>query len=339
MSQTTESKENRSVSNNVIPFIPEDDFYFSKGVQAFQKRKFDMALKWLRKAIDTNPMEPLYPCQMSIIYTEVGAYHAANQILLEVLEQQGDAYTDCYYFLANNYAHLGLPVDAQKYAKMYIEKDSDGEFKEEAEQLVAILEISEDDMDDDWLDAEEEELLMYQETAFYYIERKEWQKAIPLLQEMMAIFPDHMTAKHEYAYALFFSGEQREAIHLEETWIAKHPSSIFSLTNLMIFYYEQGKQELVTQVKQLLTNVYPIHEQQKLRIAIAFAHVGCPDSAYGRFLSLAKARLKGHINYYRYFAKVSYQMGDINRAQRLWDEGKKIHAILLQEQAPWETGE
>nr|WP_090855950.1 hypothetical protein [Paraliobacillus sp. PM-2] len=322
----------QSTVDNVIPFIPEGDFYFSKGVHAFQKRKFDIALKWFKKATEADPTEPLYPCQMSIIYTEIGAYHAANQILTEVIEKQGEDYLDCYYLIANNYAHLGLLHDAQKYATIYLEKDPEGEFKEETEELLSVLQLSEDD---DWLD-DEDELLMYQETAFHHLERKDWQKALPLLQEMMTLFPDHMTAKHEYAYALFFSGDRRDAINLEEAWLNKHPASIFSLTNLIMFYYEQNDQTKVDQLKHSLVNIFPIHEQQKLRLAIAFAHIGCDELAYSRFLSLSKKSLRGHINYYRYFSKVAYQVGDEKRAQRLWEEGVMLYSVLKTEQAPWQ---
>ncbi|MFB1051318.1 tetratricopeptide repeat protein [Paraliobacillus sp. JSM ZJ581] len=322
--------------NNVIPFIPEGDFYFSKGVQAFQKRKFDIALKWFKKATEADPTEPLYSCQMSVVYTEIGAYHAANQILTEVIKKQGEAYLDCYYLIANNYAHLGLLRDAKKYATIYLEKDPEGEFKEETEQLLSVLELSEEDIeDDDWLVEEEDELLIYQETAFYHLERKDWKKALPLLQEMMTLFPDHMTAKHEYAYALFFSGERKEAVRLEEQWLKKQPTSIFILTNLMMFYYEQDEQERLNQIKQSLINLFPIHEQQKLRIAIAFAHVGCDAIAYSRFLLLSKKQLRGHINYYRYFSKVAYFVGDEQRARRIWEEGSMLYSILKIEPAPW----
>ena len=106
-------------SNNIIPFIPEGDFYFTKGVEAFQNRKFNIAVKWMKKAIEAKPNDPLYQCQMSVIYTEIGAYHAANQLLTNVL--QSTEYTDCYYLIANNYAHLGLLNDAEKYVNLYLE--------------------------------------------------------------------------------------------------------------------------------------------------------------------------------------------------------------------------
>ncbi|WP_347834692.1 hypothetical protein [Gracilibacillus sp. JCM 18860] len=74
---------------NVIPFIPEGDFYFSKGVEAYQKRKFELSIKWFQKALSEKPNHPLYQCQLSIVYTEIGSYHLANQLLTDVLAKHG----------------------------------------------------------------------------------------------------------------------------------------------------------------------------------------------------------------------------------------------------------
>lgn len=320
--------------NNVIPFIPEGDFYFSKGVDAFYKRKFDIALKWLKKATEADPEEALYPCQISIIYTEIGSYHTANQILTGIIKEHGKNYPDCYYLIANNYAHLGLLKDAKKYADLYLKNDPTGEFKEETEQLLTVLDIGADD-EDDWLE-EEDELLVYQETAFYHLEKQEWELAMPLLQEMMALFPDHQTAKHEYCFALFYAGDQEEAIRIEEKWLEKDPQSIFVRTNLILFYYERQEFEKAELLQETITNIYPIHEELKLRIATTLAQTKYYQSAYQRFLRLAKSKVKGHMRYYKYFSITAYQVGDKFQAERIWKEGCKQHPLLKTEPLPWE---
>lgn len=322
--------------NNVIPFIPEGDFYFEKGVDAFYKRKFDIALKWLKKATEADDQEALYPCQMSIIYTEIGAYHAANQILTDVIKQYGEHYFDCYYLIANNYAHLGLLQDAQKYAGMYLEKAPDGEFKSETEQLMTMLDIDEYEYeyDEDWLE-EEDQLLIYQETVFHHLERKEWEEAIPLLAEMMEMFPDYPMTDHEYSYALFFAGRREEAIEREEASLVKNPHSIWARSNLAVFYYHQGNRSESSLLLTSLENVYPIHSQQCLRIAFTFASTANYHSAYQRFLRIPKSQVRGYINYYRLFSLTAFKVGQEKKAADLWQEGCRQHADLRSEEAPW----
>ncbi|MBM7600569.1 tetratricopeptide (TPR) repeat protein [Virgibacillus halotolerans] len=318
--------------NNVIPFIPEGDFYFSKGVEAFQKKKFDIAIKWLNKAMDEKPEDPLYACQMSIIYTEIGSYYEANELLTTVL--QTTDYVDCYYLLANNYAHLGLLNDAAKYANAYLDKEPEGDFSEETKQLLDLIDIDEEQVDDNWDLEEEDELLIYQETAFYHMEFMEWDKALLVIKEMMTLFPEHQLAKHDYTQALFFSGQQQDAIEMELDILKDDANSLYSMTNLAVFYYEQGNKPEYENYIQALLNVYPMHEQQKLRIAVTLAKTGFHEQAYSRFRLLAKGIVKGHPSFYRWYSKTIFQQGFPEKAQNLWEEGIKKHPKLVNEVGP-----
>ncbi|WP_163536492.1 tetratricopeptide repeat protein [Gracilibacillus sp. YIM 98692] len=319
----------------IIPFIPEGDFYFSKGVEAFQKHKFEVALKWFNKAVTEQPDNPLYKCQMSIVYTEVGSYHLANQVLTEVLATHGEKYPDCYYLLANNYAHLGLLQDAVKHAELYLEKTSDGDFQEDAKSLLDVLDFNDED-EEDWALDEEDDLLMYQETAFYHLEREEWEEAIVTLEHMIALFPHFSQARHEYHYALFFAGEQEEAIELEEKYAKDNPDNLYSQMNLTIFYYQQGKTKRFQELLTMLENIFPIHEQQKLRLATTFAQVGMYQKAFQRFRLLHKSQLKGHPSYYRWFSTCYYYLDKQEYANALWKEGCQRHTILSKQAPPWE---
>ncbi|PAV27760.1 hypothetical protein CIL05_20325 [Virgibacillus profundi] len=323
-----------SKQNNVIPFIPEGDFYFTKGVEAFQKRKFDIAIKWLRKATEAKPNDPLYQCQMSIIYTEVGAYHTANQLLTNVLKSE--EYVDCYYLLANNYAHLGLLHDAKKYALTYLDKESDGDFSEEAESLLDLIDIDEDDEKSDWDLEDEDELLIYQETVFYHMENMEWEKAIPLIEEMMIVFPEHKMAKHDYTHALFFSGNEEKAVEMELDIIKEDPNSLYSHTNLALFYYQLGQKQEYEKNIQALLNVYPIHEQQKLRIAVTMARTAYYNEACNRFRSLNKGTVKSHPSYFRWYSIAAFHHGEPSKALIIWKEGCKKFPNLAMEEVPWQ---
>lgn len=329
--QLTENADGKQ--NNVVPFIPEGDFYFTKGVEAFQKRKFDIAVKWLKKAAEAKPEEPLYQCQLSIIYTEIGEFYKANQLLTNVLQTSG--YVDCYYLLANNYAHLGLLNDAAKYVTAYLEKEPDGDFSEEANSLLELIDIEEEEDDEDnWELEDEDDLLIYQETVFYHMEYMEWDEAIPLIEEMMTLFPEHKVARHDYTQALFFSGNEQAAIQMELDALKDDPNSLYSLTNLAVFHHQLNNKMEYEYYIQALLNVYPIHEQQKLRIAITLAKTGYYHEAYLRFRSLVKGIVKSHPSYYRWYSRTLYQEGYQEKALVLWEEGSKKHPKIAKEEGP-----
>lgn len=334
MTNTNNRRTNKH-TKTVIPFIRDAEFYFSKGVEAFYKQKFEIAIKWIKKAIEEKPEEALYPAQISIIYTEMGSYHLANQILTELEEKHGDEYSDCYYLMANNYAHLGLFNDAQKCVSIYLEKDPNGEFRSEAVQLLTVLEMSLSDDEEDIELLEEDELLIYQETAFYHLQRHEWQHACKILSEMIDRFPEHRIIQHQYHYALFFFGERKKAIELEEKLSHEEDFSIYSITNLIIFYYDLGKLEKMELLIKKLKNIYPMHFEQALKIAISYAYVKRYEQAYQRFRQLPKEKLTNHLDYFRYFAKTAYALTYYQQAQRIWTKACKMHEELVAEPLPW----
>jgi tetratricopeptide (TPR) repeat protein len=327
------TNKEKSKLNNIVPYIPDGDFYFTKGIEAFRNRKFDIALKWMKKAVEQKPNEPLYQCQMSIIYTEIGAYHAANQLLTNVL--QSSDYIDCYYLIANNYAHLGLLNDAKKYANSYLDKEPDGDFSDDAKQLLELIEIDDEELDEFDLE-DEDELLIYQETAFFHMEKMEWDKALPVIEKMIELFPNHELPKHDYTQALFFLDRKEEALQKELELFEENPNSLYSLTNLAIFYYELGQKEKSDAFIQAISNVYPIHEQQKLKLAVTLARTANFEESYLRFRSIAKGKVKNHSSYYRWYSIAAYHLGEPSKSLELWKEGCHIHPHLAKEKGPWD---
>lgn len=320
----------KKTTSNVIPFIPNDDFYFTKGVQSFQQRNFELALKWMKKAVELAPDNPLYQCQLSVIYTEIGLYHEANQLLTNVANTAGEQYIDCYYLMANNYAHLGLLNDAKKYARLYLEKNTDGQFSHEAFDLLELLEMD----DEDW-DFIEDDLLMYQETVFYYMEHLEWEKALPLLEEITIIFPEHSISHHDIALCLFHLNREEEAVQMELDLLDQESHLLSSYMNLAYFYYEQGNKEAYEWYISALLNIYPIHEHQKLRLAVTLVQTGYNEEAYRRFNLLNKSMVTSHISYYRWFSLAAYRVGLEEKAEKIWSEGCSKHHSLQKETIPW----
>jgi tetratricopeptide (TPR) repeat protein len=245
-------------------------------------------------------------------------------------------YVDCYYLLANNYAHLGLLHDAKKYVMTYLEKEPDGDFAEDAASLLELIDFDEDD--EEYLTFEDEdELLIYQETIFYHMENLEWEKALPLLEDVQVIFPEHITAIHDYTQALFYTGAREEALQLERDFLENHPNEMNSHINLALFYDELNQEEKRNAHVQQLFNVYPFHEQQKLKVAAVFAKVGLHKEAFQRFRKLEKGKLNGHLSYYRWYSKAAFHSGYPSRAHQIWKEGCKKYPKLGNEEIPWQA--
>src|SRR5690554_3351304 len=102
----------RKKTGTIVPFTLSGEYYFSKGLKSYQKRDYGKAKKYLERARMLEPDEPLIPFQLAIVYTENGEFSESNKIFHELLEKSRGKMTECHYFLANNYAYLGLFKEA-----------------------------------------------------------------------------------------------------------------------------------------------------------------------------------------------------------------------------------
>ncbi|MCL6615713.1 MAG: tetratricopeptide repeat protein, partial [Anoxybacillus ayderensis] len=157
----------------VIPFIQDGTYFFNKGLACYRRRDLHKAKAYLQRAVQLEPEQSTFACQLAIVLSELGEYAQSNEWLLRVIERDDDL-TECFYFLANNYAHLGLFGEAAKYAEQYMEREPDGEFAEYTLDLLDILTIEQDD--DEWLNYDD--MLMKQEQARTLLEKGEFQEAI-----------------------------------------------------------------------------------------------------------------------------------------------------------------
>lgn len=133
----------------IIEFIPNTEFYFNRGIIAFQKNKVELAKKYLLRAADfcrTDDERAYTLCQLAICYQHTGEYAESIQILQELLQSIDKEFPEAYYFLANNYAFLNDFEKALDAVQYYLSEDPNGDFMNEAEELLAMIlyELDED---------------------------------------------------------------------------------------------------------------------------------------------------------------------------------------------------
>ncbi|MGY3777245.1 tetratricopeptide repeat protein [Isobaculum melis] len=133
----------------IIEFIPNTEFYFNRGIIAFQKNKIQLAKKYLLRAADfcqTDDERAYTLCQLAICHQHTGEYAESIQILEALLESIDKEFPEAYYFLANNYAFLNDFEKALEAVQRYLREDPNGDFINEAEELLdmVLYELNED---------------------------------------------------------------------------------------------------------------------------------------------------------------------------------------------------
>lgn len=328
----TKHSKLRKEKGKVVSFLPTGEYYYTKGLKALRKRELLKAKKYLSRAMDLEPLEPMIACQLAVVETELGNFEQSNGLLHFVLDDLDPLISECHYFLANNYAHLGLFKEAFTHAKAYLEQDESGEFAEDAEELLDLIEFdSEEGLD------EQDELIELQEEARYLLEGGSFEKAIERLEGLIAKHPDFWPAHNNLALAHFYLGEIEKAHQVLDSVLERNPGNLHALCNLAVFLFYEKQYSLLKQLVDLLRKTYPLLPEQQFKLGVTFALIGQHEDAYHWLKKLYKSGFEGEPAFYYWLSSSAHFSGRQETAENAWKYLLKISPEKAG-QEPWVSG-
>ena len=125
--------------HNVISIKMDATFFFERAVQSLDRHHYDKALKYFRKAVDYEPDNAVNHCNLAGVLSETGDFEESNRILTHIVEQIDPNMTECYFYLANNYANMENYEQAENSLIHYLEHDPNGHYLEESEEMMDLL--------------------------------------------------------------------------------------------------------------------------------------------------------------------------------------------------------
>ncbi|KIL42919.1 tetratricopeptide repeat protein [Jeotgalibacillus campisalis] len=309
--------KNTERMGKVYPFNPTGESYYRRGMVMYQRGQLDKALKYIKRAHELEPEEPMIVVQIAIIETEIGEFASSNDRLKNVLNTLDPSMTEIHYFMANNFAHLGLFQEAYKHATAYLDLNEDGEFVEDAEDLLELMSLEEDD--EEWdEDLDQDELIMHQEKAGKMLAEGNFKEAIELLEEVIERFPDYWSAYNNLALAYFYFGETDQATALLTEVLNRNPGNLHALCNLAVFYHYQERVDELDELMDALEHVRPFLYEHRFKLGATFALVGRHEKAYGWLKSLVKRGFEGDAGFYFWLSHSAWHSGHEKVAADAW---------------------
>lgn len=314
---------NNNQQGELIPFIQNSEYFFKKSLQAYRRRDLYKAKKLLNRALHFDPEQSVYMCQLAIILSELGDYKESNDLLLAVVANIEPELLDCYYLIANNYAHLGLFQESKKYAYKYLEKDPEGEYMEDTQDLLDLLNIELEEIEiEDFMD--EDNLILKQEEACLLLERGELKEAIVLLEQLIKDHPDFWSAHNNLALSFFYLGDSDKALSITHDVLEKCKGNLHALCNLTIFYHYMNKFDEVNEMVTELQKVYPMDFDHRYKLGTTFALVGRYKKAYDWLRYLHKYKYNGDSTFYYWLSVSAYHIGYTAFAKDIWETVIKL---------------
>lgn len=318
----------------VIPFFKTGEEYFEKALKAYQYKDLYKAKRYLQRASELDRDEPLILYQLATILNDLGEYKESNELLLHIINDLDSTMVNCYYVIANNFAHLGLFQEAYKYVQCYLEEDVTGELLEEAEELEDLLSI---DLESDE-EYEEDALILKQEQAKQLLQDAQFEKAIQLLEEIIRDYPEFWSAYNNLALAHFYLNETDKAIGLLDEVLEKNPGNLHALCNQLVFHYYGHNQNIVNYLIQQLSCVYPLSLEHQYKLGSTFALVGEYKLAYGWLKSLYKKGFQADSSFHYWLSYAAYHVGFEQFAKDIWKNVSDSGSMVKLE-APWQFNE
>ena len=306
----------RTHMGKLLTFVPTGEYYFTKGLKAFHRRDFIKAKKYLGRAMQLEPGEPMIICQLAIVSTELGEFENSNRLLHLILEELDQEMVECHYFLANNYAHMGFFKDAYHHAKLYLQLDPDGDFSEDTEDLLDVLTFEAEDMDDDLY--QQDDLIVKQEQARDLLESGYFPKAIELLKDVVKDYPEYWSAYNNLALAYFYLGKTEKAESILDDVLERNPGNLHALCNRLVFAHYQGQAKNVAGLTEILKKIQPLLSEQQFKLGASFALVGEYELAYLWLKKLYKHGFDGDGPFYYWLSHSAYYTGNENFAKSIW---------------------
>ncbi len=304
----------------VISLHMDAAFFFEKAVESLDRYHYDKALKYFRRAVEFDPDNPVNHCNMAGVLSEMGNYEESNRILQNIVERIDPSMTECYFYMANNYANMENYEQAEQALIHYLEKDPHGHYIEECEEMI------------EWLSYELNRPItleyirsragMYEhDQARLLLEQGKFFEAVELLERFVEKHPDFLAAYNNLSLAYYYTGDLNSCYKAIQTVLQKDPGNVHALCNLAIYCLHVRDEQRLEELRGLLKRIYPFHHEHVFKLAMTLAVLGEHEAARRHFRRLLKdPDAAFDPSLYHYAAVAAYNTGRYREARWMWKQ-------------------
>lgn len=320
-------KESQSAGGDdrsIVPFRLDAHFFFERAVSSLDRFQYDKALKYFRKAVEYEPDNPVNHCNVAGILSEIGDYEGSNEVLSTILNEVDPSMTECYFYMANNYANMEQFEAAEEALITYLEKDSYGQFLSEAEELMDLLQY-ELNRPAKVHHIESMKGVAEHDEARAMLENGQFASAVKLLEALLAEQPDFLAARNNLALGYYYLGRFEEARATIAEVLERDPGNLHGLCNLAVFIQHDGEPAALQELADRLARIVPFHQEHVFKLATTMGILGKHEEAYGHFKRLIRdEEVAFDPCLFHYAAVASYNIGRFSEARAYWAQASRL---------------
>lgn len=309
-------------NNNVIPFERGAQFYFDLSYKHQQTGRLKTALRYIEKAVRIKPNDSFMQFNYAGLLAELGHIEHSSEVLLNIVNNIDPDYDECYFGLGCNYLQLQKIKKSVEYFEKYVDLAPFGDFVEEAENLIEMLNMIKDannDLDDEEL----EKIYKIEEDGIKFLERREYEKALKNFDEVVKKLPNAIPAKNNLSLTNYYLGKIDKAIEIAQEVIEYEPLNIHANCNLCIYYNKLGINNLLERHIRIIRKLHSDNEDYAYKIADTFGCLNRQKEAYRAYKRLLRFDDQNP-QYIHYAAIAAYNCKKYNEAMNIWERLKEV---------------
>ncbi|HIW34659.1 MAG TPA: tetratricopeptide repeat protein [Candidatus Paenibacillus intestinavium] len=311
-------------NRNIISMHLDANFFYERALRSLDRFHYDKALKYFQRAVDYEPSNPINYCNIAGVLSEIGKYGESNHILQKVIDEIDPSMTECHFYMANNFANMEFFEDAERELIQYLQKDEEGQYLEEAEEMIEYLELE--------LERPTSITKVKARAGVYehihareLLEKGQYADAIQLLQTITKENPDFLAARNNLALAYYYVGFKKEGKQAIEEVLVEEPGNLHALCNLALFYHYEGETSALHALLQTLKNIDPFYQEHTFKMATTMGILKEHRIALRHFSRLIReGEAKKDTCVYHFAAIAACNIAKYDVAKKYWEMYKAM---------------
>lgn len=227
--------------NRVLKYEQTAEMLLKKAEKLAGNNNLIDALPYYRRALSVDPDNLEYKLYLAEAYTDIGKFEESNVILFDLIKKSKSSIPECFFGMGCNFMGQNDFEHAMDSLEKYLECEPDGEYFEEANELLDIIETS--------LEIDELKILVDANLSIANKEADEGRKlldkgkfdsAIDKFSSALELDSNLTYAKNNLALALYCTGEVDKAIEITTQILEKEKGNVHANCNMAIFQKGKG---------------------------------------------------------------------------------------------------
>lgn len=245
--------------NKILSFEKDPEFYFRVGVKYFRKRKNDVSLKYLKKAAEMDPYNAEYKFNLAGVLAETRSIEESNKVLMDIIKNIDPTLAECYFGMGCNYFDMGDFAKSRENFERYVCADPDGEFIDEAQDILYYLKMYENAGTNGKLTKKISKMAARGEK---YLSDREFERAKEVFEKIIELNPRLTSPRNNLSLAYFYLGNVEKAISLAKSVLKVDADNLHANCNLLVFCSSTQNTEQYKQHLHKLSSKVPESEDE-----------------------------------------------------------------------------